>query len=46
MAKHVENKGTEMVDCVHNTRNLPENEGKMGGGKMHGIKRNVLQARK
>lgn len=32
MAKHVENKGTEMVDCVHNTRNLPENEGKMGGG--------------
>ena len=32
MAKHVENKGTEMADCVHNTRNLPENEGKMGGG--------------
>lgn len=32
MTKHVENKGTEMVDCVHNTRNLPENEGKMGGG--------------
>ena len=27
MAKHVENKGTEMVGCVHNTRNLPENEG-------------------
>ena len=27
MAKHVENKVTEMVGCVHNTRNLPENEG-------------------
>lgn len=35
MAKHFENKGTEMVDCVHNTRNLPENEGSAnrGGGR-------------
>lgn len=34
MAKHFENKGTEMVDCVHNTRNLSENEGNAnrGGG--------------
>lgn len=31
MAKHFENKGTEMMDCVHNTKNLPNVN--RGGGR-------------